>query len=175
MYGRPLYVLLGLVLVSLAFLLVYYFYFYETPASGDSFRDEYSLVLKDYEGNDVKLSEFRREFLIVYAWASWCPYCGEEIRNLASLKQKYGDRITILAVNRAEPLVDAKDYSDKLGDIAGVTFLLDPTDALYKKVEGYAMPETLFIKSNGEILFHQRGPIQLDAVSERVEELVGNR
>lgn len=155
--------------------LLYYWLWYVPPADEDTFREEYALVLKDYEGNDVRLSDYRREFLVIYAWASWCPYCGDEIRNLASMKQEYGDKITILAINRAEPLVDAKDYSDKLGDIPGVTFLLDPNDTLYKKVQGYAMPETLFIKSNGEILFHQRGPIELQAVRERIEELLGNR
>jgi len=170
---KILYSILFTVCCSLLFSLLYYFFWYQPPADENTFREEYALVLKDYDGNDVRLSEFRREFLVVYAWASWCPYCGDEIRNLSSLKQRYGDKITILAVNRAEPLVEAKDYSDKLGDIVGVTFLLDPSDTLYKKVEGYAMPETLFIKSNGEILFHQRGPIELQAVKDKIDELLG--
>lgn len=106
------------ILVIVALILVagaLYFFFSSEPLPDEAtFREEYALILKDYAGNDVKLSDFRREILIVYAWASWCPYCGKELEYLAELKGRYGDELSIVAVNRAEPLVEAKDFTDKL-------------------------------------------------------------
>lgn len=146
-----------------------------TPEEDEAtFTDEFRLVLKDYDGADVRLSDFKREFLIVYMWASWCPYCKAELENLAQLKRSYGDKVQVLAVNRAEPLPIARDYTDSLQDAGELVFLLDPADALYKDVNGYAMPETIFITRNGDVLYHQRGPVQLKDVDEKIQELLHN-
>lgn len=136
------------------------------------FNEAYSLVLKDYSGDDVHLYQFRRKVLIAYAWASWCPYCGAELQNLAKEKQKYGDSIDILAINRAEPLQDAKAYTDKLGVESMLTLLLDPSDSFFKMIGGYAMPETVFIDSGGNIIYHQRGPLQLADLDNKIQELL---
>ncbi len=163
------------VAIALLILLAYLIYsnlLYTPPADESTFREEYALVLKDYAGNDVKLSDYRREILIVYAWASWCPYCGKELEYLAELKGRYGDGLSIVAVNRAEPLVDAKDFTDKLVGMDRLTLLLDQNDALYKEIDGYAMPETIFINSRGDIIYHQRGPIKPEEVDQKVAALM---
>lgn len=161
-----------LFLFCLLFLIYYLWFSAPPPADENTFREEYSLVLKDYSGNDVKLSDYRREILIVYAWASWCPYCGKELEYLSELKGRYGDDLSIIAVNRAEPLVDAKDFTDKLSGMDRLSLLLDSTDALYKAIDGYAMPETIFINSRGDIVYHQRGPIKPEEVDQKVAELM---
>jgi thiol-disulfide isomerase/thioredoxin len=141
--------------------------------AGDlTFNNEFSLVLKDYSGNDVHLYEFRRQVLVAYAWASWCTYCGDEMQHLAQLKKTYGDKIQILAINRAEPLATAKDFTDKLKTGTDITLLLDPNDAFFKSISGYAMPETVFIDASGNIAYHQRGPIDMPTLEAKMKELV---
>ncbi|MBP9669341.1 MAG: TlpA family protein disulfide reductase, partial [Candidatus Pacebacteria bacterium] len=80
----------------------------------ESFDTGYNLTLLDYAGNEVELSDYRRQILVVYAWASWCPYCGAELEYLAQLKGVYGDDVAVLAVNRSEPLGEAKGFTDRL-------------------------------------------------------------
>jgi hypothetical protein len=65
----------------------------------------------------------------------------------------------------------AKKYTDSLAT-QGIPLLLDPTDSLYKEAGGYAMPETVFIRPDGDVLFHQRGPIQLPEVEAKIKELL---
>lgn len=144
------------------------------PFSSDKtgFSDEYALVLKDLDGKDVRLSTYKNDVLIAYVWASWCPYCGQEIENLAALKSSHGDRIQVVAINRAEPAAVAKSYIAGLTRVQGVVFLLDPDDTFFKKIGGYAMPETVFIRGRGEIVFHQRGPMQLEDVTKHLDELL---
>lgn len=164
-------ILLAIFLLCSLFL-VYYFWYTPPPADESTFREEYALVLKDYAGNDVEFSDYRREILIVYAWASWCPYCGKELEYLSELKSRYGDELSIVAVNRAEPLVDAKDFTDKLTGMDRLVLLLDQNDSLFKEIGGYAMPETVFINSRGDIVYHQRGPIKPEEVDAKVSELM---
>ena len=139
------------------------------------FSDEYALVLQDMQGNEVRLSEYKNDILVAYVWASWCPYCAQEIDNLAALKQQYGERIQVLAINRSEPKAVAQAYIAQLPHVSGVTFLLDPNDAFFKQVGGYAMPETMFIRGRGEVVFHQRGPMQIDEVTTHLDELLKAR
>ena len=148
--------------------------YFKVPAVAQdkTFDTEYTLVLSDYAGNQVHLYDYRRKVLIAYAWASWCPYCGAELQNLASLKKTYGDNIQVVAINRGESLETARNYSDHLTNTDGLVFLLDPNDAFFKGIGGYAMPETVFIDSGGTIIFHQRGPIQLPDVQAEIEKLL---
>ena len=133
--------------------------------------DEYGKVFIDYSGKEVRLSQVRAAHVIVFMWASWCPYCTQEIQNLSELKKHYGNTLDVIAVNRGESRVDAKAFTDKLNVDPSLQFLLDPTDALFKSVGGYAMPETLFIDSGGQIVFHQRGPFQNSELIAKMAEL----
>jgi len=154
-------------------LLFSHFFLKVTPKPADtSFNNEFSLVLKDYAGNDVHLYQYRRQLIVAYAWASWCTYCADEMQHLASLKKTYGDKVQILAINRAEPLAAAKDFTDRLNTGPDITLLLDPGDAFFKSITGYAMPETVFIDSGGDIVYHQRGPIDMSTLEQKVKELV---
>ncbi len=137
-----------------------------------NFAKEYGLQLTDYTGKSVHLFDYRRKVLIAYAWASWCSYCGAELQNLAKLKKTYGDNIQIVAINRGEALTVAKHFTDNLQDTAGLIFLIDPQDSFFKEIGGYAMPETVFIDVGGAILYHQRGPIQLPEVDQKIKELL---
>lgn len=150
---------------------VFFYWRYHPRAGTTSFQPSYELVLKDYTGADVRLSQFKREILVVHSWATWCTYCADEIKNLSTLKTKYGDRIEILAPNRAESVYVAKPFTDALGIGTRITFLLDPDDAYYKSIQGYAMPETLFINDRGEVFFHQRGPMNITEVEQKISEL----
>ena len=141
-------------------------------AQAKTFNTEYTLVLSDYNGKPVHLYDYRRQVLIAYAWASWCPYCGSEIEGLAQLKKTYGDNVQIVAINRAEPLATARAYTNALTDTNGIVFLLDPTDSFFKEIGGYAMPEMVFIDSSGTIIYHQRGPIRMEDVQAEIEKLL---
>ncbi len=137
-----------------------------------TFKTEYNLVLKDYSGKDVSLSDFKGKIIIVTAWASWCPYCKAEIENLSKLDDMYPGKLHIVAVNRAEPLSDAKTFSDTLQVSHDVRFLLDPNDSFFKEMGGFAMPETAFIDQYGHVLFRARGPMSKDEMTQKVKELV---
>jgi thiol-disulfide isomerase/thioredoxin len=161
--------------VAVALLLLLFvglFYWRYHPRKGTvSFHQEYELVLKDYAGTDVRLSQFKREILVVHSWATWCTYCADELKNLATLKKKYGDRIEIIAPNRAESVQVAKPFTDQLGVGDAMLFLIDSGDEYYKSIGGYAMPETLFINDRGEVFHHQRGPMNIQEVEQMINTL----
>ena len=141
--------------------------------SPESFAKSYTLTLTDMNGKPVRLSDFKNKLVIAYAWASWCPYCAHELQNLSKLRSTYGDKVQVVAINRAEPAPIAQAYVSGLTNVQGIVFLLDPSDSFFKSIGGYAMPETEFIQQDGTVVYHQHGPLSHDDASQEVQKLVG--
>lgn len=172
MTNARVYILIAGILLVAAVAMSFFMYRVPAKVSDSTFNNEFSLLLKDYSGKDVHLYEYRRQVLVAYAWASWCVYCGAEMQELQKIKTAYGDKIQIIAINRAEPLPTARSFTDGLGVAKDIVLLLDPQDAFFKSIGGYAMPETVFIDAHGDIVFHQRGPIDVPTLEAKLKTLV---
>lgn len=131
------------------------------------------LTFTDYQGKQVTISQFRGKPFIVNAWASWCPFCVEELPDFISLQEEFKDKVTVIAVNRAEQPSTAKNYTDGRGLTEKLIFVLDPTDSFYKAISGFSMPETVFVDKDGKIVFHKRGPMPLEEMRRRMQDLFG--
>lgn len=131
-----------------------------------------SLLLKDYDGQEINLSDFRGKNAIINSWAGWCPFCVDELPDFAAIQKEFKDQVVVVAVNRAEPLETAKFFSDKVGVTGRLVLLLDPSDSFYQAIGGFSMPETIFTDKDGFIRFHKRGPMKLEELKRRMEELL---
>lgn len=162
----------AIAIVCLAFFCGFvYFAFVPKPGTEGSVVRLSTMPFQDYDGRTVRLSEFHPKLLIVYSWASWCPYCAQGFKDLAAVENEHRADMQIVAINRAEPKGDAKDFTDKLA-LSGMDYLLDPDDTFYKAEGGFAMPEILFINWHGDIVAHQRGPMTLAALQAEVATLL---
>ena len=57
-------------------------------------------TLPDVEGNDVSLSSFRGQYVLLDFWASWCPDCRREIPEVKAAYESLKDKnFTILGVS----------------------------------------------------------------------------
>jgi thiol-disulfide isomerase/thioredoxin len=130
-------------------------------------------TLPDLEGNQVSLSDFAGDVVILDMWATWCPPCRKEIPFLVSLYNEYKDQgLSIVGValdqGGAEvvvPFVESNEvtYTILLGD--------QEVSRLYK-VSG--IPMTLIIDRNGTIASKEVGfaPQMEAGMREMVEELL---
>ena len=121
------------------------------------------LTLKDYDGNDVNLRNIEGQTLLLNAWASWCPFCVNEIDDFVQAQEELNGQLTVVLINRQESLAQAKGFTDSIGATGKVITLLDPGDSFYRQIGGFAMPETLLVK-DGNVILHKRGPMTLREV-----------
>ncbi len=131
------------------------------------------LVLTDYQGNEMRLSDFLGKPVVVNAWASWCPFCVDELPDFARVQEEYKDKLVVIAIDRGETLATAQAFSDKVGVTGKLTFLLDPSDSFYKSIGGFSMPETIFVDKDGFIKYHKRGPMKLEEMRRRTSQAFG--
>ncbi|MEM9335874.1 MAG: TlpA disulfide reductase family protein [Pseudomonadota bacterium] len=53
--------------------------------------------------------------VIVFFWATWCPYCKALMPELQKIQDEYGDRVRVLAVHFRDDYGDAVAYMAKNG------------------------------------------------------------
>ncbi|MBI4119372.1 MAG: TlpA family protein disulfide reductase [Parcubacteria group bacterium] len=129
-------------------------------------------ALQDYSGKTVSRADFSGKPLVINSWAGWCPFCREELVAFAVAQEELGDQVVIIAINRAESLDTAKGYTDEQGTSDKLVFLLDPTDSFYQSIDGFSMPETIFVDKNGNIVDHKRGPMDIDEIRSRTQKIL---
>lgn len=160
---------LGLVVIIGAFIFIVFPRDRNMDTGTSDFDAFASIALADYDGNSVALEKFRGKSLVINSWAAWCPFCRQELPDFAAFQKEFPG-ITVIAIDRQEPLETAKGYTDRLGISDDMVFLLDPGDEFYKNIGGFSMPETVFLDKSGAIVFHKRGPMTLDEMRSAVRQ-----
>lgn len=128
--------------------------------------------LQDYSGKTVSLADFAGKPLVINSWAAWCPFCRKELVDFATVQKELGDKVVIIAIDRAETGDVAKKYTDELGVTNDLIFLIDPSDSFYQSIGGFSMPETIFVDKNGSIVEHKRGPMDVNEIREKAQKLL---
>lgn len=113
-------------------------------------------TLKSRGGQNLRLSDYRGQVLLINFWASWCGPCRSEMPLLEELYKRYNKLgFTIMGVNVDNDSTKANNY---LRDIT-VTFpiVYDTTNAVSKSFNVNAMPTTVIVDRNGNMRFLHQG------------------
>jgi len=114
-------------------------------------------TLKDLSGKDVSLSSYKGKPVFLNFWASWCPFCKKERKELDALYNTYKDKdIVIISVSldksedtlrsfmKEHPagyivLTDTKMMSAAMYGVRGfpTTFLIDREGVIKYKAPGF--------------------------------------
>ena len=113
---------------------------------------------KDLNGVDVTLGVIDGKPTIVNVWASWCAACRSEHNVLLRGARRYGDSISLVAINYKDELPDARRWLSSLGD---------PYQWSYHDLKGraglelgvYGVPETFFVNKQGIIVEKISAPL----------------
>ena len=106
------------------------------------------LKFKDFNLQDVDLTNKKGNIMIINFWASWCLPCKREMPSLAKLAQKYPE-IKVYAINMEKPnKIRAEDFFKNLG-ITSLDIYFDPDFKLVKTFKMRGLPTSILIDKNG--------------------------
>ncbi|MBI4174225.1 MAG: DUF3179 domain-containing protein [Candidatus Aenigmarchaeota archaeon] len=124
-------------------------------------------TLQTPDGRSVSLSDFRGAPVIINFWASWCPFCVDEMPLLERAAQESGARLVF--INLQESRETAMNFADKLGIKSPIA--LDPEADAKKKYNVFTQPVTYFIDANGVIVDKKFGPLTEEELFRKIGSL----
>ncbi len=106
--------------------------------------------LETIQGQTIKLSDFKGEFVVLNFWATWCVPCSQEMPEFQRAHQLSGDsKINIIAVNLGEPKKRVVKFTQDYN--LSFPVLLDGFGNTSEKYKVRSLPVTYFISPDGII------------------------
>ena len=106
------------------------------------------LKFKDFNLQDVDLTNKKGNIMIINFWASWCLPCKREMPSLAKLAQKYPN-IKVYAINMEKPnKLRAGDFFKSIG-VTSLDIYFDPDFKLVKTFKMRGLPTSILIDKDG--------------------------
>ena len=125
-------------------------------ASGLAGQPAPDFALKSSTGENLRLSEYRGDVVMVNFWATWCGPCRQEMPLLDELYSRY-QRVgfSLLGVNIDD---DSRKAMNMISEL-GVSFpvLFDARKEVSKLYQVDAMPVTVIIDREGNVRYVHQG------------------
>ncbi len=126
-----------------------------TPLLG---REAPDFTLRLFTGEEVRLADFRGKVVFLNFWASWCPPCRAEARDLEAAWRRYKDqKVVFLGVDIQDREEDAREFLKEFG----VTYPngRDANGRIAIAYGVWGIPETFLIDGSGRITYKHVGAI----------------
>jgi peroxiredoxin len=135
-----------------------------------------AFTLPDETGKSVSLSDFRGQPVAMIFWASWCPYCKEELPLLQSLYDQYGAQgLVVVGVDLPGSKGETQEKALAFVEQNKITFpvLFDEGAQVFREYNGRGIPNLIFIDSEGVIEINYPGAMDAQKLEATIQGLVG--
>lgn len=119
------------------------------PKVGEAFPD---LAKYNLEGT---LPDLKGKVVIVDFFASWCEPCKASFPVMEELKQKYGEKLVIIAINLDKKKADMDEFLKK--HPATFTIVRDGSNKLVSELKIPTMPSSFVLARDGKVHSFHRG------------------
>ncbi len=131
-------------------------------------EDPVDFRLEQLGGGEVRLSDYREEWVVVNYWATWCAPCRKEIPDLSKLHEQRSD-VTVLGLAYEE--LDDSDFYEFLEDF-DVSYPILKVD-VYNPPEPFgapkALPTTIILDKQGRAVKAFIGPVTREAIEQYID------
>ena len=131
-------------------------------------------VLRDVNGNAVRLSSYRGKGIVLNFWATWCGPCRREIPWFIQLQKEYGPRgLQVIGVSMDE---DGSKVVGPFVEKTGIDYPVVLDDGHVSSAYGATeiLPTTFYISRSGQVIALVKGVLSRDKVEAEIQETLEN-
>jgi peroxiredoxin len=128
-------------------------------------------TLESLSGDQVSLSDFRGQVVLLNLWATWCPSCKTEIPVLEAAYQAHKqDGLVVLGIDVGESAAAVQPFVAQ----AGMTYpvLLDGERSLLGKYRALGLPVSIVIDGNGLVRARSSGELSRAGLEDLLDGLL---
>lgn len=160
--------------LPLSFVVLFGLVFLEAGSAQDAAP---ALELPDHTGQLQRLEDYRGKIVVLNFWATWCVPCAHEMPILVDVAKLYGARgVVVLAasLDTEETKANIPEFMRKRKMNFPVLVGTSP-DHMQQFGIGEAIPATVFVNREGQIVSRVLGEAKKRDIVDRVEWLLGLR
>ena len=125
-------------------------------------EDPVKINLKDMNGKNISLSDFKDKIVFLNFWTTWCPTCRIEMPSMEKLHQKLKNKdFAMVTINLQESASQVKAFFEEFK--LTFTALLDSTGEVSASFGIRAIPTTYILDKTGRIIGLVSGPREWDS------------
>jgi len=122
----------------------------------------YELELRDLEGRQVTLADYRGKVVLINFWASWCTPCVREMPGISRLQVAMQDHpFQVIGINVGETAPRARTAATRL-DLE-FPVLLDTDSTTFRRWGAEVLPTSYIVDPDGVTRLVAFGPLDWDA------------
>jgi thiol-disulfide isomerase/thioredoxin len=152
----------------------------EMPDDGDVDRTTAApanvpeFTVLDADGAENRLSDHRGKPVVINFWATWCPYCIEELPMFDEAAKTYGDRIDFMIVDCVDAYRETERNAKAYLEENGLTFpaYFDTMGEASALFGASSIPLTVFIHPDGTVMDSYLGAMQQETLQSYLDALV---
>jgi cytochrome c biogenesis protein CcmG/thiol:disulfide interchange protein DsbE len=153
---------LSMVLVALVLL--------SSPIAAGQGEQAPDFSLKDLEGNNVTLADYKGKVVFLNFWATWCPPCRQEIPDFIKAYEKHKDNgLVILGVAVSDRENSVRSFVEK--NKISYPVAMGDEKIVQDYEPGQYIPTTIVIDRNGKIHDKHVGVMDMSQVEKIFKEL----
>jgi thiol-disulfide isomerase/thioredoxin len=130
--------------------------------------------LEDLDGNIITLASLGGKNLIINFWATWCPFCVDEMPDLQKLYENYKDEdLVVIAIN----IQESKSRVTKFLEDEGIDLpiLLDEKGTTAITYGANSIPLTIAVNKEGVVVAGHRGKLTYEQMEAMYEIILENQ
>ena len=118
---------------------------------GQEVRKAPALILRDLEGRNLRLTDYKGKVVLINFWATWCPPCRAEVPDLVRWQREYRGRgLQIIGVTYPpQTTKEVRRFVRNLKVNYPVALGTKQTKALF--FQGETLPVTVIIDREGNV------------------------
>lgn len=132
------------------------------------------LDLKDLKGTPHSLAEYRGKIVVLNFWATYCVPCTTEMPMLSEIQKEYKDKIVVVAASvddeGTQPAVAPFIHKLKVENLS--VMLGASLDDLHPWGLQEALPGTVFIDAEGNIVARVKGQLKRPELEKQLNEML---